>query len=135
MSYWLLKTEPSVYSWADLVRDGKTRWDGITNPAALKLLRSAEPGDLALIYHTGDEKSAIGVAEIVGAPYPDPKGKGTTPNVVDIAAKAALANPVTLATLKSDPAFADSPLARQGRLSFVPLTSAQWKRVEALSRR
>lgn len=132
MAYWLLKTEPSVYSFEDLVRAGQTRWDGITNPVALKYLRSAEAGDLAVIYHTGNEKRAIGVCELLTAAYPDPKNEKLP--VVDVKAKEKLARPVTLAELKADPAFAESPLVRQGRLSFVPLTLAQWKRLQTLAR-
>jgi predicted RNA-binding protein with PUA-like domain len=132
MPYWLLKTEPSTYSFDDLLRDQKTRWDGITNPAALKHLRSAAAGERVVIYHTGDEKAAVGVAEIVRAAYPDPKNEKLA--VIDVAARERLAAPVTLATLKADKAFADSPLVRQGRLSFVPLTDAQWKRLLALAK-
>jgi predicted RNA-binding protein with PUA-like domain len=132
MNTWLLKTEPSTYAFSDLVRDGKTRWDGITNPVALKHLREAAVGDRAVIYHTGDEKAAVGLAEVVRAAYPDPKDAKLV--VLDLAAGAPLEHAVTLATLKADPAFADSPLVRQGRLSFVPLTPAQWRRLEALSK-
>ena len=132
MAYWLLKTEPSTYSFDDLVRDKQTRWDGITNPVALKHLRSAHAGDLAVIYHTGDEKSAVGLAEVAGDAYADPKDAKLA--VIDLKAKAALGKPVTLATLKADPAFADSPLVRQGRLSFVPLTDAQFARLSKLAK-
>jgi predicted RNA-binding protein with PUA-like domain len=132
MAYWLLKTEPSTYSFADLVKDKQTRWDGITNPAALKLLRSATVGERALVYHTGDEKAAVGEAEIVKAAYPDPKNPKLA--VVDIRAGKPLPKPVTLAQLKQEPLFADSPLVRQGRLSFVPLTDAQWRRVHELAK-
>ena len=131
MAYWLLKTEPSTYSFADLQRDKQTRWDGITNPAALKFLKSAAAGDRALVYHTGDEKSAVGVAEIVKAAYPDPKNDKLS--VVDLKARDPLKKPVSLATIKSEKLFADSPLVRQGRLSFVPLTDAQWKRLMELA--
>jgi predicted RNA-binding protein with PUA-like domain len=131
MAYWLLKTEPSSYSFADLVRDRETRWDGIENPAALKLLRTAQAGDRAVVYHTGNEKAAVGEAEIVKAAYPDPKDPKLA--VVDLRAGAPLPKPVSLAILKRDPLFADSPLARQGRLSFVPLTDAQWRRIHELS--
>ncbi len=131
MAYWLLKTEPSSYSYADLAREKKTRWDGIKNPVALKYLKTASSGDQALIYHTGDEKACIGIAEIVSAAYPDPKNEALT--VVDLKVVRALASPVTLATIKADAGFAESPLVRQGRLSFVPITDAQWKRVMALS--
>ncbi|MSP59697.1 MAG: EVE domain-containing protein [Myxococcales bacterium] len=134
MAYWLLKTEPSVYSFDDLLRDRRTCWDGINNPAALKHMRSATVGDRALVYHTGDEKSAIGVAEIVRAAYPDPQLDDPRRLVVDLTARERLPTPVTLATLKADPAFAGSPLVREGRLSFVPLTDPQWHRIEALSK-
>ena len=129
---WLLKTEPKTYSFADLVRDETTRWDGIANPTALRHLRAAKKGDRAVVYHTGDERAAVGVAEIARAAYPDPNDASAV--VVDLAAKTALKRPVTLATLKSDPAFAESPLVRQGRLSFLPLTEAQWKRLLELSK-
>jgi predicted RNA-binding protein with PUA-like domain len=128
MAAWLLKTEPSTYSFADLVRDKQTRWDGIANPVALKNLRNAKAGETLVIYHTGGEKAAVGLAEIVKEAYGDPP-------VVDIRAKKALASPVTLATLKADAAFADSPLVRQGRLSFVPLTDAQLEKILKLAQR
>ena len=132
MAYWLLKTEPSTYSFADLVKAKETRWDGISNPVALRYLRTAAVGDRAVVYHTGDEKAAVGECEIVKAAYPDPKDAKLF--VVDIKAGAALPKPVTLATMKNDPAFKDSPLAKQGRLSFVPLTDAQWERIQKLSK-
>ena len=131
MAYWLLKTEPSTYSFADLVREKETRWDGIENAAALKLLRTAQAGDRAIVYHTGDEKAAVGEAEIVKAAYPDPKNPKLA--VVDVRVGKALPKPVSLAILKRDPLFAESPLARQGRLSFVPLTDAQWRRIHELA--
>ena len=131
MAYWLLKTEPSTYSFDDLVRDKQTRWDGITNPVALRNLRSAKAGDVAFIYHTGDEKRAVGTAQIVGSAYADPKNAKLA--VIDLKAGHALSAPVTLATLKTDPLFADSPLVRQGRLSFVPLTDAQYQRISELA--
>jgi len=132
MAYWLLKTEPSTYSFLDLVRDKETRWDGISNPVALRYLRTAAVGDRALVYHTGDEKAAVGEAEIIKAAYDDPKDPKLA--VVDLRAGKGLPKPVTLAQLKADPEFADSPLVRQGRLSFVPITDAQWKRVQALAK-
>src|SRR5690242_5614717 len=97
MNYWLLKTEPSVYSFADLTRDGRTCWDGITNPAALKNLRAAAVGDTAVVYHTGDEKAAVGLAEVVRAAYDDPKNREDKLPVLDLAARAPLARAVTLA--------------------------------------
>jgi predicted RNA-binding protein with PUA-like domain len=132
MAYWLLKTEPSTYSFDDLTRDHETRWDGISNPVALKYLRAAAVGDRALVYHTGGEKAAVGEAEVVKAAYADPKDPKLA--VVDLKAGKPLATPVTLAQLKQEPLFADSPLVRQGRLSFVPITDAQWKRVQALAK-
>ena len=130
MAAWLLKTEPSTYAFSDLTKEKQTRWDGITNPVALRYLRQAQVGETAVIYHTGDEKSCVGLAEIVKPAYPDPKNEKLV--VVDLKAGAALAKPVTLATIKSDPTFTDSPLVRQGRLSFVPLTDAQIARILAL---
>ncbi len=131
MGYWLLKTEPSTYSFEDLVKAKETRWDGIENPAALKLMKTAAVGDRCIVYHTGDEKAAIGECEIVKAAYPDPKNARLV--VIDVRAGKPLAKPVSLAIIKRDPLFADSPLVRQGRLSFVPLTDAQWKRLHELA--
>ena len=132
MPGWLLKTEPSTYSFADLVREKKTRWDGISNPVALRNLRNAKPGDVAVVYHTGDEKAAVGLAKIASEAYPDPKDAKLW--VIDLAADAPLGKPVTLGTLKADRAVAESPLVRQGRLSFVPLTEAQLSRLLELSK-
>ena len=131
MGYWLLKTEPSTYSFADLVAAKETRWDGIENPAALKLMKTALAGDRCLVYHTGDEKSAVGECEIIKPAYPDPKNARLV--VIDVRAGKPLRKPVSLAIIKRDPLFADSPLVRQGRLSFVPLTDAQWKRLHELA--
>ena len=133
MGNWLLKTEPSTYSWDDLVRDKRTTWDGVTNPVALKNIRSMKKGDLAFIYHTGDEKAVVGVAEVASDPYPDPKDKTGKATVIDLKPKAPLANPVTLATIKADPAFAGFDLIRIGRLSVVSVPEPMWKRIEKLS--
>jgi predicted RNA-binding protein with PUA-like domain len=121
MNY-LLKTEPTVYSFADLQRDKTTIWDGVTNPAAVKHLREMKPGEHLVIYHTGDEKSAVGTATVVSVDASDAK----TP-LVTIKTGKPLAKPVTLADIKTNKLFADSPLVRQGRLSVVPLTDAQLK--------
>jgi predicted RNA-binding protein with PUA-like domain len=123
---YLLKTEPNVYSFADLQRENVTVWDGVTNPVALKNLRGMKPGEELVIYHTGDEKSAVGTATIVSVDTSDPK----TPQV-KIKAGKPIAKPVTLAEVKANKLFADSPLVRQGRLSVVPLTDAQYKFVTA----
>src|SRR5580765_8075307 len=124
MAFWLLKTEPSTYSWADLSRDKQATWDGITNAAALKNIRTMKKGDLALIYHTGDERAAVGVAEIVSTQYPDPKEDNEKIVFVDVKAKAALPQPVSLDEIKADPTFAGFDLLRIGRLSVVPVPPA-----------
>src|ERR1700734_3514653 len=119
---YLLKTEPTVYSFADLQREGTTIWDGVTNPAAVKNLRGMKPGEQLVIYHTGDEKSAVGTATVVSVDPSDTKNLQ-----LKIKAGKPLAKPVTLADVKAHKLFADSPLVRQGRLSVVPLTEAQYK--------
>jgi predicted RNA-binding protein with PUA-like domain len=131
---WLLKTEPGEYSWDALEKAGRARWDGVRNPAALRNLGAMKPGDRVLVYHTGDEKAVVGVAEVVRAAYPDPKYPGGKLLVVDVEARARLARPVTLAEMKALAEFRDSPLVRQGRLSVVPITAAQWKAVETRGR-
>ena len=131
---WLLKTEPAAYSYADLVRDRRTVWDGISNPVALRNLRAMRAGDRVVIYHTGDEKRAVGFGRVDRPAYPDPKLADERRLVVDLEAGAALARPVTLAELKAEKIFAESPLTRQGRLSVVPLTRAQLATLEALAR-
>ena len=127
--YWLLKTEPDNYSYADLERDGATVWDGVANNTALMHIRTMQPGDLALIYHTGDERQAVGLAEITSAPYADPKLDDPKLVVVDLRPLRRLAQPITLTAVKADPAFTDFALVRQGRLSVVPVTPEQWGRL------
>jgi predicted RNA-binding protein with PUA-like domain len=119
---YLLKTEPSTYSFADLQREKTTIWDGVSNPVALRHLREMKPGERLVIYHTGDEKSAVGTASVVSVDASDPKNPQ-----VKIKAGQAIAGPVTLAEAKANKLFADSPLARQGRLSVVPLNEAQYE--------
>jgi predicted RNA-binding protein with PUA-like domain len=118
---YLLKTEPSVYSFADLQREKTTIWDGVTNPTAVKHLREMNAGDRLVIYHTGDEKSAVGTAAVVSVDASDPK----VPQVKIKGGKPV--EPTTLAEVKSNRLFSDSPLVRQGRLSVVPLSAAQYK--------
>ncbi len=118
---YLLKTEPSEYSFSDLQRDGTTTWDGVSNPVALKNLRGMKPGERLVIYETGDHKSAVGMATVVSVDAADPKNPQ-----VKIKSGKALAKAVTLAEVKAQDLFADSPLVRQGRLSVVPLTAAQY---------
>jgi predicted RNA-binding protein with PUA-like domain len=119
---YLLKTEPSVYSFTNLEREKNTVWDGVTNPVAVRHLREMKPGDRLVIYHTGDEKSAVGTASVVSVDASDPK----TP-VVRIKSGKAIDTPKTLAEIKAHKLFADSPLVRQGRLSVVPLRKAQYE--------
>lgn len=135
MRYWILKTEPSTYSFADLVKEGTAVWDGVKNPVALKNLRTMEPGDDVLIYHTGSEKAAVGLARVTKAAYPDPKKKDPKLVVVQLKALAPLPQPVTLAAIKADPTFKELALVRQGRLSVVPATVGQWNHLLRLSRR
>ena len=123
---YLLKTEPTVYSFADLQREGTTIWDGVTNSVALKNLRGMKPGEQLIIYHTGDEKSAVGSATVVSVEASDPKNPQ-----VKIKTGKPLPKPVTLAEIKANKLFADSPLVRQGRLSVVPLNKAQYKLLTA----
>jgi predicted RNA-binding protein with PUA-like domain len=121
---WLLKTEPSEYSFEDLVLEKTVAWDGVTNALARKHLRSMTKGDRLVVYHTGEAKAAVGRATVAAAPRPDPSDpKGT---VVDVKAGRALATPVTLAEMKAARVFAGSPLLVNGRLSVVPLTPEQY---------
>lgn len=119
---YLLKTEPTTYSFADLQREKTTLWDGVSNPVALKHLRAMKPGERLVIYHTGDEKSAVGTASVVSVEASDARNPQ-----VKIKVGQANAKPVTLAEAKANKLFADSPLVRQGRLSVVPLNEAQFK--------
>jgi predicted RNA-binding protein with PUA-like domain len=130
MAYWLLKTEPGDYAWDDLVKDGTTAWSGVANPQAQGNLRAMKVGDRAVVYHSG-EKRAVGVAEVVKEAYAGPDGDGDVR--VDVRAVEALAAPVPLEALKLEPAFEGSVLLRQGRLSVVPLSPAEWRDLEALA--
>ena len=126
-NYWLLKTEPTAYSYDQLERDGRTAWDGVKNNLALMHLRAMKAGDWALIYHTGSAKEVVGMARILRGPYPDPKLDDPKLVVVDVAAEGLLPKPVPLAAIKADPALADLPLVRMSRLSVMPVTPEQWK--------
>ena len=131
---WLLKTEPSDYSYDKLEKAGRARWDGVRNPAAIRNLGAMKAGERLLVYHTGDEKAVVGTAEVVREAYPDPKYPEGKLLVIDIEARGRLARPVTLAEIKALGEFRTSPLVKQGRLSVVPLTAAQWKAIETRSR-
>lgn len=121
MASYLLKTEPSEYSFGDLQRDKRTFWDGVSNPVALKHLRAMQPGDSLIVYETGDQKSAVGTATVLSVDASDVRHPR-----VQIEAGKPLTKPVSLAAIKASKAFAESPLVRQGRLSVVPLTPAQF---------
>jgi predicted RNA-binding protein with PUA-like domain len=122
--YYLLKTEPTEYSFADLQKDRETVWDGVSNPVAVRNLREMKPGVKLIIYETGDRKSAVGTASVVEVKVTDPKNPQ-----VKVKAGKPIAKPVPLGEIKSDKLFGDSPLVRIGRLSVVPLTAAQYKRL------
>jgi len=134
MAYWLLKTEPSTYSFAMLVRDKRAIWDGVSNPVALRNIREMKKGDEAFIYHTGDEKQIVGTAKVASDPYPDPKLGDPKRVVMDLTPGAPVARPVTLASVKADSRFKDFALVRQARLSVVPVTAAQWKALLDMSK-
>jgi predicted RNA-binding protein with PUA-like domain len=119
---YLLKTEPTVYSFADLERENETIWDGVTNPAAVRFLRGMKPGEKLVIYHTGDERTAVGTARVVSVDAENPRVP-----LVRIKAGKPVKTPHTLAEIKAHKMFADSPLVSQGRLSVVPLTDAQYE--------
>jgi predicted RNA-binding protein with PUA-like domain len=131
MAYWLMKSEPGSYSWDDLVRDQATEWDGIRNPAARLHLRAMKAGDEALFYHSGDDKAAVGIMAITREAAPDPKD----PNWVSVAVAPvrALANPVTLKTMKADPRLARLEMLRQSRLSVSPVRDDEWAAILSLA--
>ncbi len=133
-STWLFKTEPSSYSFDRLERDGKTVWDGVANAVARKHLGAVKRGDTILVYHTGDEKAVVGLAQAASDAYPDPKQKDPKAFVVDVAAGKRLPRPVTLAELKQRPTLRTFPLVRLPRLSVMPVTPAERQEIEKLSR-
>ena len=132
---WLFKEEPANYSYDAFAKDGSTMWSGVRNPVAQKNLRSVKKGDRVFYYHTGDERAIIGIAKATGDAYPDPKDASGKAHVVDIAPVRKLARPVTLAEIKADPSFKDFPLVRISRLSVMPVTDAEWARIEKRSAR
>jgi predicted RNA-binding protein with PUA-like domain len=134
MAHWLLKTEPGTYSYDTLEKDGKTVWDGVSNNLALQFIRQMKKGDLAFIYHSGDEKQIVGIAEITSNAYPDPKLKDGKLVVFDLKPKSKVKRPVTLAEIKADKSFADFHLVRMSRLSVMPVTPAQWEKISAMAK-
>jgi predicted RNA-binding protein with PUA-like domain len=132
MAYWLLKTEPDTYGWDDLVRERRTAWTGVSNPQAQGNLKAMQAGDRAVLYHSG-EKRAIGIVEVEKTAYPDPTAGDPELVCVDVRPVEPLPAPVPLEALKQEPAFEGSVLLRQGRLSVVPLTPAEWRELAALA--
>ena len=133
MAYWLLKTEPSTYSFDDLQQDECAIWDGVHNSQALIHLRAMHTGDRVLIYHSGEQRAVVGSGTIPREPYLDPEANDPKATVVDVAVERRAQTPVTLSTIKNDPLFADNPLVKQPRLSVVPLTGEQWQRLATLA--
>lgn len=134
MAYWLLKTEPTTYSFADLQREGATVWDGVTNPLALRYLREIRLGEELFIYHTGDEKAVVGIARCSRAAYRDPKADDDRRVVIDVAPVMALQQPVSLSRIKQEKAWQRWELVRQPRLSVMPVPEAIWRGILELSR-
>ena len=133
MARFLVKTEPSTYSFADLQRDKRTVWDGVSNPVALRNMAAIRKGDTVVVYHTGDEKQAVGLAVAASDAYPDPKLKNPKRTVVDLAADRPLRAPVTLANVKTDAVLKATDLARLPRLSVMPFTEPQFQRLLKLA--
>lgn len=131
MRYWLLKTEPDSFSWDDLEKKGKATWDGVRNPRAKNNIGAMKKGDLAFIYHTGDEKAVVGIAKVESEPYPEPGD--TAWLVVDLSPDKKLKNPVTLAAVKADADLKDMTLARVPRLSVQPVEKAEWDKIIKMS--
>jgi predicted RNA-binding protein with PUA-like domain len=131
---WLFKEEPTHYGYAALVADGRTAWTGVKNPLAQKHLRSVRKGDAIFYYHTGDEKAVVAIARAANDAYPDPADKSGKLYAVDVVPVRKLPRPVTLAEIKADKTFATFPLTRLPRLSVMPVSDAEWKRIETMAR-
>jgi predicted RNA-binding protein with PUA-like domain len=129
MRYWLLKSEPSTYSWDHLVKDGRTHWDGVRNHQAANNLKAMKRGDRAFFYHSGEGPAVVGIAEIAKEAYPDPGDASGRFVMVDVTPVAPVKTPVTLAQIKADSKLADFALVRQGRLSVVPVAAEEWQRI------
>jgi predicted RNA-binding protein with PUA-like domain len=126
MAHWLLKSEPSAYSWAQLVADGRTNWNGVRNAQALNNLRAMKPGERVFVYHSNEGKDIVGIAEVVKGFYADPADESGRLGMVDIAPVMPVATPVTLAAMRANPALAGMSLLRQSRLSVCPVTDREW---------
>jgi predicted RNA-binding protein with PUA-like domain len=132
-NFWLVKQEPSAYSWSDFVAERRTAWTGVRNYTARNNLRKMQPGDEVLFYHSGDDKAVVGIAKVARAAYPDPTAKEGDWSAVDIEPVKALAGPVTLREIKSNSRLKQIPLVRQSRLSVMPLTSAEFREIIAMA--
>lgn len=132
MKFWLVKSEPGTYSWTRMVSDGRTRWDGVRNFQARNHLRAMEAGDLALFYHSGEEKSVVGAVRVAKAAYPDPTAKGEDWSAVDVEAAFGLGKPVALDQIKREASLREMVLVKQSRLSVQPATKAEFDRVVAM---
>jgi predicted RNA-binding protein with PUA-like domain len=133
MAYWLIKSEPSAYSWDQLVKDKKTSWTGVRNFQALINLKAMKPGDRCFFYHSGEGKEIVGIAEVVKAAYPDPTDKDGKAVAVDVKAVEPVKHAVTLAAIKADPKFKEMKLVRQSRLSVSPVSDEHWKLLMKMS--
>lgn len=131
---WLVKTEPTAYSFARLAKDGRTRWDGVTNPLALKYLRSIRRGDPVLVYHTGNGRAVVGLARAASDPYPEPKAKDPRLVVIDLEPDRPLARAVPLDEIKKNPKFRSFELLRISRLSIMPVPDALWDELMRMAR-
>ena len=134
MPFWLFKSEPDCYSFADLQRDGSTIWDGVTNTLARKHLRQVQRGDKILFYHTGDERAIVGLMEAVGEPHPDPTQEDPKSVAVNVKPVRKLKQSITLARIKGDKQLANWDLVRNSRLSVMPVSPAQWRRIDELTK-
>jgi predicted RNA-binding protein with PUA-like domain len=135
MAYWLLKSEPFKYSWDQMVKDGRTHWDGVRNHQAAINLKAMRVGDEAFFYHSNEGKEIVGIVEIVKEAYPDPSDPAGRFVMVDVAPKGPVASAVTLAEMKAQPEFADLALIRQSRLSVVPVSDTHWALINAMAAR
>jgi predicted RNA-binding protein with PUA-like domain len=132
MSYWLAKSDPETYSWSDLVRDGKTPWDGVRNYRARNYIRAMKPGDEVLFYHSGEERSVVGAMRVLSEPYTDRTAEQEIWSAVDMAPAWALKNPVPLSRIKAEPSLRDIHLVRVARLSVMPLEKAQFRTIVSM---
>jgi predicted RNA-binding protein with PUA-like domain len=133
MAHWLIKSEPSAYSWDQFVKDKKTSWTGVRNPQAAMNLKAMKVGDLCFFYHSNEGKEIVGIAKVVKTAYPDPTDKAGKAVTVDVAAVEPVKRSVTLAAIKADPRLKDFGLVRQSRLSVVPVNDEQWKLISKMT--